>query len=253
MRNGIDEFTLLCEKCGYVIEGLARDGQCPECGKPVLESLPERRTREPWHQIRPLSQQIGSAVRTIMNPWTVTRDLRISQTRLFPFWLIFGLATIACLPLFMPLMSRPASADGLAIWVWLTIYGVIPSAAVGLGVAIVAAIATWTESVGIRTIGRGHGYRGTTAIAKSACSSATIGWVVGIVLYAVAVRAFISIELILRESTVRHVYWQDLRTRAGLWSLIAILPGFLIFESLAYVGLRQCKFANRERPEDQTN
>ena len=27
-----DEYTLLCEKCGYVIEGLEDSKVCPECG-----------------------------------------------------------------------------------------------------------------------------------------------------------------------------------------------------------------------------
>ena len=29
---------LLCESCGYVLNGLPDDGQCPECGKPVADS-----------------------------------------------------------------------------------------------------------------------------------------------------------------------------------------------------------------------
>lgn len=33
------------------------------------------------------------------------------------------------------------------------------------------------------------------------------------------------------------------------WLLIALnLPGFLFFETFAYLGLRRCKYANRTRP-----
>ena len=35
--------TPRCEKCGYTITGLPRSTDCPECGRPVSESLPERR------------------------------------------------------------------------------------------------------------------------------------------------------------------------------------------------------------------
>jgi hypothetical protein len=36
--------TPRCEKCGYEIVGLPLTTNCPECGRPVKESLPERRT-----------------------------------------------------------------------------------------------------------------------------------------------------------------------------------------------------------------
>ena len=40
---------LLCEACGYTLNGLLGDGQCPECGQPVALSLGEsRRTLPLW-------------------------------------------------------------------------------------------------------------------------------------------------------------------------------------------------------------
>ena len=33
-----------------MIEGLDTQGHCPECGKPIAESLPERRIGTPWQQ-----------------------------------------------------------------------------------------------------------------------------------------------------------------------------------------------------------
>jgi len=36
--------TPRCEKCGYAIVGLPVTTNCPECGRPVAESLPDRRT-----------------------------------------------------------------------------------------------------------------------------------------------------------------------------------------------------------------
>ena len=35
-----DEYTLLCERCGYIIEGLPTDNPCPECNRPIALSLP---------------------------------------------------------------------------------------------------------------------------------------------------------------------------------------------------------------------
>jgi hypothetical protein len=44
LASDITEATLLCERCGYVLEGLDERGACPECGQPIAESLPSRRT-----------------------------------------------------------------------------------------------------------------------------------------------------------------------------------------------------------------
>lgn len=40
----VKQFDLLCENCGYVLSGLDRDGACPECGRPIAQSLPSART-----------------------------------------------------------------------------------------------------------------------------------------------------------------------------------------------------------------
>lgn len=45
-----DEYELLCERCGYSLEGLPCGGACPECGRAIAESLPQRRLGSPWQQ-----------------------------------------------------------------------------------------------------------------------------------------------------------------------------------------------------------
>lgn len=42
------ETDVLCEGCGYVLTGLPDDGRCPECGRPLAESHPSRRTLPAW-------------------------------------------------------------------------------------------------------------------------------------------------------------------------------------------------------------
>ncbi|HEV2294892.1 MAG TPA: hypothetical protein VGR35_13650 [Tepidisphaeraceae bacterium] len=42
------ENDLLCEGCGYTLNGLSDDSNCPECGKPIAESARLLRTQPLW-------------------------------------------------------------------------------------------------------------------------------------------------------------------------------------------------------------
>jgi hypothetical protein len=42
------ENDLLCEGCGYTLNGLPDDSNCPECGKPIADSARLLRSRPPW-------------------------------------------------------------------------------------------------------------------------------------------------------------------------------------------------------------
>ncbi|MDQ3440913.1 MAG: hypothetical protein M3478_11250 [Planctomycetota bacterium] len=44
------ENDLLCEACGYTLNGLPEDSNCPECGKPIAESARVHRTRPLWER-----------------------------------------------------------------------------------------------------------------------------------------------------------------------------------------------------------
>ena len=44
------EHDLLCEGCGYTLNGLPDGSNCPECGKPVAESVGSQRVRPAWER-----------------------------------------------------------------------------------------------------------------------------------------------------------------------------------------------------------
>src|SRR4051812_49598289 len=44
------ESDLLCEACGYTLNGLPEDSNCPECGKPIRESIGSERQVPRWER-----------------------------------------------------------------------------------------------------------------------------------------------------------------------------------------------------------
>lgn len=40
--------TLLCEGCGYTLDGIPGGGNCPECGRPIADSRPDLRHGPAW-------------------------------------------------------------------------------------------------------------------------------------------------------------------------------------------------------------
>ena len=56
-----DESDWLCERCGYVLNGLPEGGNCPECGQPTRESAGTLRHLPLWE--RP---EAGSALRRFL-------------------------------------------------------------------------------------------------------------------------------------------------------------------------------------------
>ena len=57
------ESDVLCENCGYVLNGLGAASNCPECGRPIADSRPELRKGPAWEQPG------GLAVRFAATSW----------------------------------------------------------------------------------------------------------------------------------------------------------------------------------------
>jgi len=72
------ETDILCEDCGYTLNGLPESGRCPECGKPMAESLGTRRTGPPWEMpgVRPLRAFVSTTLQVLFRPTNFYRTLR---------------------------------------------------------------------------------------------------------------------------------------------------------------------------------
>lgn len=69
---------LLCEKCGYLLNGLPPEGHCPECGRPVAESTvasPRRPTAWEAGRDRPVARFQFTALSVLRGPKVFFRTM----------------------------------------------------------------------------------------------------------------------------------------------------------------------------------
>lgn len=70
---GFEDRSYRCEGCGYALTSLMPEGRCPECGRPVADSLPEHRRLPEFATRRwPISKLVGYA-RTLVATWSAKR------------------------------------------------------------------------------------------------------------------------------------------------------------------------------------
>jgi hypothetical protein len=100
---------ILCSQCGYVLTGIAESGRCPECGKPIIDSIGTERTPPSWESTgkqqgrrETLRRLVFTSAEVILHPARFYRTLTVwgpvPPARRFARWqwtiasLLFGIA-----------------------------------------------------------------------------------------------------------------------------------------------------------------
>lgn len=254
-----DEYELLCEGCGYSIEGLPGDGVCPECAKPIVESVPGSRVGSAWQQDPGLSSWAETIFALMRHPRRALRAVAIEPNHSGTFgntnvvWAGFVLALTFTLSVAFGWVFRDqpvlgmfafSGSYGLGVLIDLgLLYIVCWSAASGLFWLL-----TKVEYLGIRTFGHVHHTRITPAVALAITSHATAGWMVASVLASVGFLVGLVLLHITMRTSVGVLRGPMMLSPIWIPVILGFL-GMLVFEMIVYTGVRECRFANRSRPQ----
>lgn len=236
MRHGPD--ALLCEGCGYHLRGLTRADACPECGRPILESLHSRRQGTPWQQKPSLVAWIDTMRSMLLAPrrfWDTVQipdePSRTSGPNLMlavvAICIVPGVQFAAMLEM-MQISYRRADASFFLIWITITIC-----------ILILLWVCIRTEEIGCRVISRVHGWRVPRGAIRAIVDHATVGWAVG----AILLIALTSTLLIVPRRS-DDIYLGIVMQLMLYTFLASVAIGLIVFETLVYLGLRSMKYAN---------
>lgn len=242
--------ALLCEYCGYDLAGLTRNDNCPECGKPIAESLPENRTGTPWQVALKTKTRWCRTARSVMlhpravwantrnDPWQARRLAIINcliagAVFLIPFILVAGFNDIFRINDESTHMSfqEMSVKEGMIEIAFVLLAWFIYTIVIGGILWVLTAI----EVIGISHFGRRRGWRTDRPLARVICAHSSYLWIpttasAGTVLCGLFFFRGMSIF-----DALPFIFGG-----AGF----AFLLGMLLFETWVYLGFRAMRYAN---------
>lgn len=245
-----DESTLLCEACGYVVEGLATDTNCPECGRPIAQSLPERRPGTAYQNRPSLRTIVTTGLGTLRHPVRTLDEIRFDtdpdEDDSLGVWHAFSTGVVLVVTPLIPGLvwggagERSGPTLGAMLLVLAAGFGFL--LVVGYFLAIGIRLLTMMEAFGLRFISARRGFRITRRTSTLITSHGSVGWTAGSLGAMVSVLAGVAIT---PTAENRLVVLLSLGAAMG-----CLLGGFLFFETFAWLGLRRLKYANTRGPGD---
>lgn len=236
----------LCERCGYPLVGLGVDGDCPECGQPIDESSPTRRTGPPWQKRMTPGNWVKTLYALVRHPKRTFRTMSFDESNLRPRMFLLSvtlfIGAYTLLLEWLRIHQMRVSFRGFSGKPDCEICVASRYAAIAVAVVLVL---TYIEIFGVMIFSRQRGWRVGFQNAERIACYASPGWIVA---------ALVILKLVtLWQGRVIERLWNDW---IGPWSSVyALALGALIFslailgfETLVWLGVRQAKYANRLRP-----
>ncbi len=249
---------LNCEACGYDLTAVedtqvaGKTSVCPECGEPVANSLPQRRSGTYWQNRPGLFPLVCTWYDVLRHPTRTFRKVRIEKRHAWKLLVINSVITAFLLadPWVGVLAGDPvrAARGGEAE---LLIKG-IGYAAYTLLITLAIIGLTLIEIRGVRFFSNRHGWKLSENAALQVCAHASVGWIFCGLLSLLGMATMTALALKTKIIPQTHldltpiipvrVMWHD--ALGFVFVVGGYLLGMVIFETLAYVGVRQCRFAN---------
>lgn len=252
--------TILCESCGYPLAIPVPGTPCPECGTDTGLSLPTHRPGSPWQQSPSLTNYLRTNWLVLRRPRALFGAVSIRSFRGRGLLNLNLLVTAFLLvdPWTGVLVSDPTRAARGSDWLSETMtYAWVLGAQVSVAWLLLFGL-TWLEMAGMRWIGARRGWRVTRDVAFQVCAHASVGWIFAAVFPLLSLALGFTFVRLFPEEAGRlfntrvelGVFWpwgskprvQELFAFAGL--IGGFLAGLLVFETLVYIGVRKCRFAN---------
>jgi hypothetical protein len=258
MSDQRPESELLCESCGYSLEGIARSGQCPECGRSIESSLPDGRTGSPWQRSRGIASWLATNWGTLRRPRERFTTLRIERAGAIMLMATNCLAAAVLLvaPWSDTLIGDPARAVAsqpitrkVLTYAWVFPLQVVAAASLLF-------VLTWVEYRGVRFFANKRRWRVSRDAAFQIGAHACVGWIVG------ALIPLMALAILFAAPAGRPSLLDRMLSRGGGLGYTSLtggdatllgvvfgsyILGLLVFETLVYIGVRRCRFANAPR------
>jgi hypothetical protein len=241
MKSGTPDF--LCEGCGYVLGGLDRSGACPECGRPIAQSMHTSRPGTPWQQLPGVWSWLRTGVLTIAKPSHVFSIVRFDAPlarRQLTTSLCIGTALLLT-PGLWAWFVGPAKAT---IQTGPTAFQIFTSLGV---VSLILAIAPagvfgWSYALTPRAY-RARGWRITRSVYLTIAAHASFAWILAglfVILANFAERALMNAApgMTNPATAIRLASLASSAVNLGLAMGVAVLVW------LEYTGLRLNRYAN---------
>jgi hypothetical protein len=240
VQNATSASTLLCERCGYTLEGLDPSTNCPECGRPIADSLPTARTGTPFQNDptwRGFARQCAMLAREPGTVFVRARIRHIADTSM-----LLRSTAAASLAAVAPSCALLLAAAWRDVREHEVLIGVLVAGLLWVFVNVVLLSLTAVERIGVTFFATRRGWRVPPPVARTICAHAAPGWIAAAVLLNAGLFLMPAAMRVARDIPAPWRAWAE--GAAVSLPLVGFVIGMLAFETLVYIGVQRCRYAN---------